>query len=72
MFPMVPYHALPKLHEVMKPDCPPPYSSTWAVYREVLGGLILQWRDPSYYVRRPLPPSRAHSEAPTDQLAGAA
>ena len=25
MFPMVPYHALPELHEEIKHDCPPPY-----------------------------------------------
>jgi fatty acid desaturase len=25
MFPMVPYHALPRLHEAIKADCPPPY-----------------------------------------------
>jgi fatty acid desaturase len=24
MFPMVPYHALPRLHEVIKADLPPP------------------------------------------------
>jgi fatty acid desaturase len=55
MFPMVPYHALPRLHEIMKTDCPPPYPSTWAAYREIIGALALQWRDPRYYVRRPLP-----------------
>jgi fatty acid desaturase len=27
MFPMVPYHALAKLHEEIKDDCPPPYDS---------------------------------------------
>ena len=26
MFPMVPYHNLGKLHELMKADCPPPYN----------------------------------------------
>ena len=28
MFPMVPYHALPRLHEVIKHDCPTPYPSS--------------------------------------------
>ena len=55
MFPMVPYHALPQLHEVIRADCPPPYPSTWAAYREVAGALARQWRDPTYFVRRPLP-----------------
>ena len=26
MFPMVPYHNLPKLHALMKSDTPPPYN----------------------------------------------
>ena len=26
MFPLVPYHNLPKLHEIVKPDMPPPYT----------------------------------------------
>src|SRR2546430_853233 len=27
MFPLVPYHALPQLHELVKDDCPKPYTS---------------------------------------------
>ena len=52
MFPMVPYHALPRLHEAVKADCPPAYPSLWAAYREMVPGLWRQWRDPSYAVRR--------------------
>jgi fatty acid desaturase len=55
MFPMVPYHGLPRLHEAMKADCPPPYPSTWAVYREVLAALVRQLQDPIYHVQRLLP-----------------
>jgi hypothetical protein len=29
MFPMVPYHALPKLHELIKHDLPAPCPSIW-------------------------------------------
>ena len=29
MFPLVPYHALPKLHELVKDDMPTPYTSLW-------------------------------------------
>ena len=29
MFPMVPYHALPALHETIKADCPPPTAISW-------------------------------------------
>jgi fatty acid desaturase len=55
MFPMVPYHALPKLHAEMLSDTPPPYRSTVAAYREIIPALLRQRRDPSYYVERPLP-----------------
>jgi fatty acid desaturase len=58
MFPMVPYHALPQLHAEIGHDLPPPYPSTWAAYREVLPALITQWRDPTFHVRRPLPPAK--------------
>ncbi len=35
MFPMVPYHALPRLHELIKHDLPVPNPSMWHAYREV-------------------------------------
>ena len=57
MFPMVPYHALPKLHEAVKADCPAPYPSTLAAYREILPALARQLRDPGYFVKRELPSS---------------
>jgi hypothetical protein len=52
---MVPYHALPRLHEAIKADCPPPYRSTIAAYAEILPALRRQVRDPAYHVVRPLP-----------------
>jgi fatty acid desaturase len=55
MFPMVPYHALPKLHEVIKHDCPQPYSSSWAAYKELIPTILRQRRDPSHHIVRPLP-----------------
>jgi fatty acid desaturase len=57
MFPMVPYHALPKLHEAVKADTPPAYQGTIAAYREIIPTLLRQARDPSYHAVRPLPPS---------------
>ena len=36
IFPTVPYHALPKLHEAIKADCPTPYPSSIAAYREII------------------------------------
>jgi fatty acid desaturase len=56
MFPSVPYHALPALHEELKGDMPPAYPGLWAAYREIVPALLRQARDPSYFVRRPLPP----------------
>jgi fatty acid desaturase len=55
MFPMVPYHRLPQLHARMKEDCPEPYPSTWAAYREIVPALLRQLRDPEWFVRRELP-----------------
>ena len=49
MFPLVPYHALPKLHEAIKADCPPPYPSSIAAYREIIPALARQLKDPAYY-----------------------
>jgi hypothetical protein len=62
MFPMVPYHNLGRLHELMKADTPPPYDGLIAAYREVIPALIRQSRDSDYYVRRPLPPPSAQAE----------
>ena len=55
IFPTVPYHALPKLHEAIKADCPPPYPSSIAAYREIIPALARQLKDPTYFVRRELP-----------------
>jgi fatty acid desaturase len=55
MFPMVPYHQLPKLHEVIKSDCPQPYPSSIAAYREILPAMLRQISDPHHYVARVIP-----------------
>jgi fatty acid desaturase len=55
MFPMVPFHALPRLHAAIKDQLPPAYAGFRAAYREILPTLIRQSRDPAYFVRRPLP-----------------
>ena len=57
MFPMVPYYALPALHREIMADCPKPYTSFWAAYREIIPTLARQLRDPGYFVHRPLPPT---------------
>lgn len=55
MFPMVPYHQLPKLHELMKADCPEVYPSTWAALKEVTVAMWRQRKEPDYFVPRNVP-----------------
>ena len=55
MFPLVPYHALPKLHAVIKSDCPPPYPSILSAWREIIPAVLKQVKDPSYHIKRKLP-----------------
>jgi len=57
MFPMVPYHALPRLHALIKNDLPPPNASILDGYREMIPAVLKQLRDPNYYLRRELPPT---------------
>jgi MocE subfamily Rieske [2Fe-2S] domain protein len=55
MFPLVPYHALPMLHKAVKDDCPAPYPSLLAAWREIIPALLRQTKDPAFYVKRQLP-----------------
>jgi fatty acid desaturase len=52
MFPMVPYHALPRLHEAIRPDCPPAYDGMLKAYAEIVPALARQARDPGWHVVR--------------------
>lgn len=55
MFPLVPYYNLPRLHEVVKADMPPAYTSLFDAWRELVPAVLRQVKDPSYFVPRPLP-----------------
>ena len=55
MYPLVPFHALPALHEEIRADCPPPYPSVLAAYREMIPAMLRQRKDPGHHVERPLP-----------------
>ena len=57
MFPMVPYHALPRLHELIKHDLPKPNSSILQAYREAWPVILRQLRYEDYYLKRDLPPT---------------
>jgi Na(+)-translocating NADH:ubiquinone oxidoreductase F subunit len=65
MFPLVPYHQLPRLHAVVRGDMPPPYRGLWDAWREIVPALLRQMKDTSYYVRRPLPDAAAPVAAET-------
>jgi MocE subfamily Rieske [2Fe-2S] domain protein len=55
MFPLVPYHALPRLHAVVKDDCPEPYPGLISAWREIVPTILRQKRDPAHHVKRRLP-----------------
>ncbi|WP_159588065.1 fatty acid desaturase family protein [Chelativorans xinjiangense] len=57
MFPMVPYHALPKLHEMIKHDLPAPNTSILDGYREMFPAFLRQLRYEDYFIKRELPPT---------------
>lgn len=55
MFPMVPYHALPQLHALIRDDLPKANPSILDGYREMIAVLIRQTTEPGYYLRKDLP-----------------
>jgi Na+-transporting NADH:ubiquinone oxidoreductase subunit F len=63
MFPLVPYHALPRLHQAVKADCPTPYPSLLAAWREIAPTILKQVRDPAYHVKRRLPEPKVRAKA---------
>lgn len=65
MFPLVPYHALPSLHELVKVDMPEPYPSLLAAWREIIPSVLQQRKDPAYHVKRKLPVAAVSSQETT-------
>jgi fatty acid desaturase len=55
MFPMVPFHALPRLSERIQKDLPRQYASLIDAYQEIVPVLIRQSRDADYFLLRELP-----------------
>jgi Na+-transporting NADH:ubiquinone oxidoreductase subunit F len=62
MYPLVPYHALPQLHQLVKDDCPPPYSGIITAWREIFPALLRQVKDPAWHVKRKLPERTAQAD----------
>lgn len=57
MFPMVPYHALPRLHAMIKDDLPEPNRSIAEAYREMWPAIKRQLKYEDYFLKRELPPT---------------
>ncbi len=57
MFPMVPYHALPRLHALIKGDLPIPEPSIPVAYARMIRALWRQRTDPAYTIEPVLPPT---------------
>jgi len=57
MFPMVPYHALPKLHALVRHDTPRPNDGLRDACREVWMIFWRQFKDPDWFLLRDLPPT---------------
>ena len=56
MFPMVPYHALPRLHAAIGHDLPAPTPSIAAGFREMWPAFRRQVLNEDYFLKRDLPP----------------
>ena len=55
MYPLVPFHALPRLQELVKAQMPRPYRGLWDGGRELVPVLLQQKKDPSVFIRRRVP-----------------
>jgi fatty acid desaturase len=62
MFPTVPFHALPDLHDRIEGVLPHTYSGLIAAFREIIPTLLKQSKDKDYFVLREIPQSQPHSE----------
>ena len=54
MFPMVPSHKLPQLHEVIKDQLPKP-KSLYDAYKEIIPAIMKQTKNPDYHIQVQLP-----------------
>jgi fatty acid desaturase len=55
MYPLVPYHALPALHNELKQDMPAPNPNLWSSIKEIYTVVNKQRKDPTFSYLRPLP-----------------
>jgi fatty acid desaturase len=71
MFPMVPYHALPRLHELIRHDLPPANPSMLHAYREMWPAILRQVRYEDFFLVRELPPTARPYKAELHDLSPA-
>ena len=71
MFPMVPYHALPRLHAMIGEDLPEPDKSMWDAYKKVIPILLRQLKGEDVFLVRELKPSAQPYRAELHDLAAA-
>lgn len=57
MFPMVPYHALPRLHALIRDDLPAPCPSIPAAFAEMVPAILRQRHENGYFLKKSLPPT---------------
>ena len=55
MYPLVPFHALPRLHAAIREQTPAPYTGVLACWREMMRTFLRQQREPGYVVQRAVP-----------------
>lgn len=55
MYPLIPFHALPRLRERVKDKMPRRYRGFWDGGRELVPVLFRQTRDPSVFIQRQVP-----------------
>jgi fatty acid desaturase len=70
LFPMVPFHALPKLHDRVQSEMPHTYSGLIEAFEEIVPTLIRQSKDATYFVLRELPQTTRPELLPPGEASG--
>ena len=55
MFPMVPFYNLPKLNAAIRDQLPAPCRGLAGVFGEIFPAVHRQYREPGYFIQRPVP-----------------
>ncbi|MEH0152639.1 fatty acid desaturase [Limibacter armeniacum] len=55
MYPLMPFHQLPRFHRRVQDQMPKPYKGMIEVYREMIPALIKQSKDTTYFIDRKVP-----------------